>query len=96
MIQRPTIQQYQSQTPGTPLRALIINNATNSPGLTPIAGAAASAATNIPALTPLAQCVSLQKQHFSHVKFKCLNFEELAVSAISRLCLDLTHLIYIY
>ena len=55
----------------TPLRALVINN--NS-------GLAVTATNVAPTLLPLASVANLQKLHFPHVKFKCLNFEELAVS----------------
>lgn len=94
VIQRPQYQQqqqyqqpqYQQSQPGTPLRALVTinNNNGSSPSLTPIAVASPATATVVqqqgPSLVPLTQCVLLQKQYFSHVKFKCLNFEELAVS----------------
>ena len=61
----------QAAAVATPLRALVINN--NS-------GLAVTATNVAPTLLPLASVVNLQKLHFPHVKFKCLNFEELAVS----------------
>lgn len=71
----------QQCSPGTPLRALVINNNTNNTSLTPIVTNTTVSNANAPStptLIPLAQVINLQKQYFSHVKFKCLSFEELA------------------
>jgi hypothetical protein len=72
----PILQRNQQQT--TPLRALVINSntsisTTNQSNSSPIPVSA-------PPLIPLALVANLQKQYFPNVKFKCLNFEELAVS----------------
>lgn len=39
--------------------------------------------TTVPSLLPLSFAINLHKQNFPHVEFKCLNFEELAVSVLS-------------
>ena len=71
MIQR-TVGNVQ-HSPATPLRAVVINN--SSAGITPVA--------SVSSLVPLAQVAQMQKQYFSHVKFKCLSFEELGVSLVN-------------
>ena len=54
-----------------------IYNGTNLNILTPTSSGANA---SVPSLLPLSFAINLHKQVFPHVDFKCLNFEELAVS----------------
>jgi hypothetical protein len=69
--------------PQTPLRALVLNNNSNSLQSSNIDSSISNCINNTvneinANVLPLSSVINLQKQHFPNLVFKCLNFEELA------------------